>query len=60
MANEVEKIKAQPTEKIVVDQVNSEQEYRQMTKEELLHLLNYVETNPENIKLIKKVLKTKA
>lgn len=57
----IEKIKVQPTEKIeVVQDNNLEQELRQMTKEELLHRLNYVETDPDNIKLIKKILKTKA
>ncbi|MCQ3908907.1 MAG: hypothetical protein MJ200_05275 [Mycoplasmoidaceae bacterium] len=58
---EIEKIKVQPTEKIVVEQDdNYEQTLRELTKEELLHKLNYEETNPERIKLIKKILKTKA
>ncbi|MCQ3915234.1 MAG: hypothetical protein MJ195_00240 [Mycoplasmoidaceae bacterium] len=58
---EIEKIKVQPTEKIEVEQDdNYEQTLRELTKEELLHKLNYEETDPEKIKLIKKILKTKA
>lgn len=58
---EIEKIKVQPTEKIEVEEDdNYEQTLRELTKEELLHKLNYEETDPEKIKLIKKVLKTKA
>ncbi|MCQ3908611.1 MAG: hypothetical protein MJ200_03590 [Mycoplasmoidaceae bacterium] len=57
---EIEKIKVQPTEKIEVEQDdNYEQTLRELTKEELLHKLNYEETDPEKIKLIKKILKTK-
>lgn len=57
----IEKIKVQPTEKIVVEQNdNFEDEMRQLTKEELLHKLSYEETDPERIRIIKKVLKTKA
>lgn len=58
----IEKIKVQPTEKIDVHQDNDnlEDELRELTKDELLHRLNYEETDPEVIKLIKKILKTKA
>lgn len=57
----IEKIKVQPTEKIEVSHNNNlESELRQLTKEELLHRMNYEETDPEVIKLIKKILKTKA
>lgn len=57
----IEKIKVQPTEKIEIQDIDDlEQELREMTKEELLHRLNFEETNPEVIKLIKKILKTKA
>ncbi|MBQ0045501.1 MAG: hypothetical protein KBS35_01265 [Mycoplasma sp.] len=58
----IEKIKVQPTEKIDVYQNddNLEDELRELTKEELLHRLNYEETDPEVIQLIKKILKTKA
>lgn len=56
----IEKVKVDPTEVINVHQNNDiEQELREMTKDELLHRLNYEETNLEIIKLIKKVLKTK-
>lgn len=58
---EIEKVKVQPTEKIVVEQNDDlEQRLREMTKDELLHRLNFEETDPEVIKLIKKILKTKA
>lgn len=58
---DIEKVKVQPTEKIEIEQNdNLEQELRELTKEELLHRLNFEETNPETIKLIKKILKTKA
>ncbi|MCQ2957252.1 MAG: hypothetical protein MJ233_05565 [Mycoplasmoidaceae bacterium] len=58
---EIEKVKVQPTEKIEVSQNDDlEQELRELTKEELLHRMNYEETDPEVIKLIKKILKTKA
>ena len=57
----IEKIKVQPTEKIEIqDNDDLEQELREMTKEELLHRLNFEETDPEVIKLIKKILRTKA
>ncbi len=57
----IEKVKVQPTEEIEVEQDNDlEQELRELTKEELLHRMTYEETNPEVIKLIKKILKTKA
>ncbi len=59
--SEIEKIKVQPTEKIDVKSYdNIEQELRQLTKDELLHRLTYDETDPDVIKLIKKILKTKA
>lgn len=59
--SEIEKIKVQPTEKIDVKSYdNIEQELRQLTKEELLHRLTYDETDPDVIKMIKKILKTKA
>ncbi|MCQ2956966.1 MAG: hypothetical protein MJ233_03925 [Mycoplasmoidaceae bacterium] len=58
---EIEKVKVQPTEKIEVSQNDDlEQELRELTKEELLHRMNYEETDPDVIKLIKKILKTKA
>lgn len=57
----IEKVKVQPTEEIKVEQNNDlEQELRELTKEELLHRMTYDETDPEVIKLIKKILKTKA
>ena len=57
----IEKLKAEPTEKIVInDNETYEDEIRGYTKEELLHMLNYDETDPERIKIIKKVSKTKA
>lgn len=59
--SDIEKIKVELTEKINVDQdENLEQELRELTKEELIHRLNYEETDPEVIALIKKILKTKA
>lgn len=58
---EIEKVKVEPTEKIDIDQDDDlEQTLREMTREELLHRLNYEETNPNTIALIKKILKTKA
>ncbi|MCQ3915076.1 MAG: hypothetical protein MJ201_05010 [Mycoplasmoidaceae bacterium] len=58
---DIEKVKVQPTEKIEVERnENIEDELRELTKDELLHRLNYEETDPEIIKLIKKILKTKA
>ncbi|XQP55988.1 MAG: hypothetical protein ACOQNY_01150 [Mycoplasmoidaceae bacterium] len=58
---EIEKVKVEPTEKIDIDQDDDlEQTLREMTREELLHRLNYEETNPDTIALIKKILKTKA
>lgn len=57
----IEKIKVQPTEKIEVSQDdNLEQELRELTKEELLYRLNYLAEDPQEIALIKKILKTKA
>lgn len=58
----IEKVKVQPTEKIELEEESSdlEQTLREMTKEELLHRLKFEETNPDTIKLIKKILKTKA
>lgn len=57
----IEKIKVQPTEKIIIEDNDAfEDELREMTKEELLHKLTYEETDPERIKIIKKVLRTKA
>ena len=57
---ENEKIKVDPTEKIIInDNESIEEQYAHMSKEELYHLLNYVETDHERIKLIKKILKTK-
>ena len=58
-----ERTKVDPTEKIVIEQTDEatlEQELRQQTKDELLRRLNFEETDPDVIKLIKKVLKTKA
>lgn len=61
MSNEIEKIKCQPTEEIVVNEdYDLEAELRELTKDELLHRLNYEASDPEEIKLIKKILKTKA
>ena len=58
---DIEKVKVQPTEKIEVEQNDDfEQELRELSREELLHKLNYEETDPERIAIIKKVLKTKA
>jgi len=57
MANE--KIKVDLTEKIIIQDDMAEQELREMSREELLHRLNFDETNPETIKLIKKILKDK-
>lgn len=57
---EIEKIKVQPTEEIVIDKNDHfEDDMRELTREELLHKLNYEETDPERIRIIKKVLKTK-
>lgn len=57
----IEKLKVQPTERIDIDTTNDiEDELRQLSKEELLYRLNYVETDPTIIKLIKKIIKTKA
>ncbi|MCQ2748103.1 MAG: hypothetical protein MJ223_02485 [Mycoplasmoidaceae bacterium] len=57
----IEKLKAEATEKITVNNNETyEDEIRGYTKEELLHMLNYDETDPERIRIIKKVLKTKA
>ncbi len=57
---ENEKIKVDPTEKIIInDNESIEQQYVHMSREELYHLLNYVETDPERIKIIKRILKTK-
>ena len=57
----IEKIKVQPTEEIIIDQDdNLEDTLRQLTKEELYHRLKYDATDPQEIKLIKKILKTKA
>lgn len=58
-----ERTKVDPTEKIIVeqnDEILLEQQLRQLTKEELLRKLNFEETNPDVIRIIKKVLKTKA
>lgn len=56
-----EKIKVDPTEKIIIEDNDSvEQQLRELSKEELLHRLNFEESNPDTIKLIKKILKTKA
>lgn len=58
-----ERTKVEPTEKIIVeqnDEVLLEQQYRQLSKEELLRKLNFEETDPTRIAIIKKVLKTKA
>ena len=53
-------IKVTATEKIIIDESDSlETELREMTKEELLHRLNYEESDPKTIKLIKKILKDK-
>lgn len=61
MSKEIEKVKVDPTEKIEVDEIDDyEQELRELTREELLHKLNYEETNPEKIAIIKKILRTKA
>lgn len=58
---DIEKVKVEPTEKIEVElDDNLEQELRELTREELLHRLTYEATNPEEITLIKKILKTKA
>jgi len=58
--HEIDK-KVTPTEVIIIDDITeTEEELRQLSKEELLHRLNFEETNPETIKLIKKVLKDKA
>jgi len=58
MANE--KIKVDPTEMIIIDDDSSiEQELREMSRDELLHRLNFEESNPDTIKLIKKILKDK-
>lgn len=60
MSNEIEKIKVTPTDKIEVNQNDTfEDEMRELTREELLYRLANVETDPENIKIIKKVLKSK-
>lgn len=59
--SEIEKVKVQPTEKIEVEQNDDfEQELRELSRDELLHKLNYEETDPERIAIIKKVLRTKA
>ena len=56
----IEKIKVQPTEKIEIKQNdNFEDEMRELSREELLHRLSYDETDPERIRIIKKVLKSK-
>ena len=61
MQNKTTNIKVDPTEKIIIDDDSSiESELRELTKDELLHRLNYEETNPKVIKLIKQILKTKA
>ena len=58
---DIEKVKVQPTEKIEVEQNDDfEQELRELSRDELLHKLNYEETDPERIAIIKKVLRTKA
>ncbi len=60
---EFERTKVDPTENIVIqqnDDVELEQEFRQMTKDELLHKLNFEETDPHVIEIIKRVLRTKS
>jgi len=57
MANE--KIKVDATEMIIIEDDMAEDELRELSREELLHRLNFDETNPETIKLIKKILKEK-
>ena len=61
---DVERIKLEPTSQILsntpttnLDQL--EQEFRQMSKEELLYRLNYEENDHNVIKLIKKIIKEK-
>lgn len=59
MANE--KILVTDTEKIILDDDSDsfESEMRELSREELLYKLNYEESDPEKIKIIKKVLKDK-
>lgn len=60
---DIERTKVEPTEKIIIEQTDEqilEQELRQLTKDELLRRLNFEETDPKVIKLIKEILKSKA
>jgi len=57
----IKKTKIDATQAIVVPQENDniEQQLREMTKEALIRRLNFEETDPKIIKLIKKIIKEK-
>jgi len=57
----IKKTKVDATQAIVVPQEegNIEQQLREMTKEALIRRLNFEETDPKIIKLIKKIIKEK-
>jgi len=57
----IKKTKVDTTQAIVVPQEegNIEQQLREMTKEALIRRLNFEETDPKIIKLIKKIIKEK-
>jgi len=61
MSKELKRTEINPTEKIIVPEEKDtlEQELRSMTKEQLIDRLNYEETDPKVIKLIKKIIKEK-
>lgn len=61
MSKKIEKTDIDPTLKIIIPNQKDdiENELRELTKEALLQRLNFEETDPKVIKLIKKIIKEK-
>ena len=59
MENKNRDYKVEDTQVIVINDNDIEADLRELTKDELLHKLNYEVTDPDTIKLIKKILKDK-
>jgi len=61
MKKSIERTKIDATQKIIIEpsKDNIEQELREMTREALLQRLNFEETDPKVIKLIKQIIKEK-